>query len=177
MALPSLSSQGIQTTGYGYTPLAPSNTMGTLGVISGVGSAIAGIGSAYAQSTQYKIQEMQARTNEALSKMQGNKASLDLLKDFNKTMASNAVISAAQGRTGPTVSAVSSAAESQYNWDSDFTKLSSDIEAKGYSAQAKQYDIASTTSLIGGALSSIGGASSNVGYNLYSIGGSTKGKE
>lgn len=139
--------------------------------IGSIGSAISGIGSAYAQKAQYDIEAMNAKANARVAKIQGEADSLQLLKDFNKTMASNAVISAAQGRSGGSVTQIAQAAEAQYNWDSDFTKLSAQIQSSGYIAQAEQKKIAGKQAFIGGSLSSIGGSTQQYGTSLYKIGG------
>ena len=142
----------------------------TLAQISSIGSVITGIGSAYAQSSQYKIQQIQAKQKAEVAKMQGEADSLNLLRDFNKTMASNIVMAAAQGRSGGSVEQIASAAEAQYNWDADFTKLSAEIQAGGYQAQAAQYGIAGTQAMVGGTLGTIQKGLQTYATSLYKIG-------
>lgn len=169
MALPKL--QGVETGG--YTPL---NNQGiSAGDYGAIASGVTAVASAYAQSKQYEIQAIQRKINAKIAKLQGEEDSLALLQNFNKAQASNAVIAAAQGRSGATVQAIGSAAESQLNWDIDYTKMSSEIQAQGYSAEAKQLESAAKTSLIGGTLSAIGKTSSDIAYNRYSIGGKKNG--
>jgi len=147
-------------------PYAPK----TLAQASAISSVVAGIGSAYAQSSQYKIQQIQAKQRAEIAKMQGEADSLNLLRDFNKTMASNVVMAAAQGRSGGSVEAIASAAEAQYNWDTDFTKLSAEIQSRGYQAQAAQYGIAGTQAMVGGTLGTIQKGLQTYATSLYKIG-------
>jgi len=99
---------------------------------------------------------------------------LQLQRDFNKTMASNAVLSVAQGRSGATVTAIGEAAEAQLNWDKDFTRLNTVSQVMGYMAQAEQADIAASAKKTVGTLSAIGSGLSSAGTSLYSIGGSSQ---
>lgn len=100
---------------------------------------------AKAQSYQYKTQQFKYETDAKLAKMNSNNVALQLSRQFNNTMASNAVIAAAQGRKGPTVEAVGRAAEAQYNWDVDFTELSRDIQARGIESMALSAETAAKT--------------------------------
>lgn len=132
------------------------------------------INSSIAQSASYKIQEINSRVQAKHAETQGKAAALDLTVQFNKMMASNAVMSAAQGRSGGSVEAVASAAEAQYEWDMDYTALSSEIQKSGYDAQAAQYKLASKSALVGGTISALSGVGIKGASSLYSIGGSTR---
>ena len=145
-------------------------TPGVMAGIGAVGSIASGIGSSYASSAQYKIAKSQASVNAKIAKVQGEADALNLLRQFNQTQASNVVMAAAQGRSGGSVSAVASAARTQYQWDADFTKLSSQIQQVGYKGQEAQYSLASKQAMIGGTLSSVADTAMNVGTALYKIG-------
>ncbi len=142
---------------------------------SGVGSIITGIGGAYAKSQSYKVQKYQAETRAKIAKMQGKADALQLQRQFNQTMASNTVMAAAQGRRGGSVEQIGMAAEQQFNWDADFTKLSAQIEESGYRAQASQYGMAAGTALMGGAAGAISGGLQDIGTSLYQIGDKKEG--
>mgnify|MGYP000503973946 FL=1 len=137
---------------------------------SSIGSVVSGIGGAFAESQSYKIKKYQAQTRAKISKMQGEADSLMLQRQFNKTMASNTVMAAAQGRSGGSVEGIATAAQQQLNWDQDFTKLSAEIEEKGYQAQATQYGKAAGASLIGGSLGAVTGGYMDYQKSLYKIG-------
>ena len=137
---------------------------------SSIGSVISGIGGAYAQSQSYQIKKYQAQTRAKIAKMEGEAAALQMQQQFNKQMASNAVMAAAQGRSGGSVEQIGMAAQQQYNWDADFTKLSAQIEESGHRSQATQYGRAASTSLIGGTLDAIGGGYMDYQKSLYQIG-------
>ena len=88
-------------------------------------------------------------------------------------IASNAVMAAAQGRRGPTVTAVGSAAQAQYNWDVEFSELSRDIQTKGLDSMALSASKAAQTTSDSAMSSMLGSAISS--YAQYSmIGASTK---
>ena len=142
----------------------------TMAGLSAIGSIFSGIGSAYAQSVSYDIQKIQARTAAKIAKMQGEADSLAMHRQLNKTLASNTVMAAAQGRSGGSVEGIASAATQQYNWDADFDKLSAEIEQGGYESQAAQYGAAASTALIGGSLSAISGGMMDYSESLYKIG-------
>jgi len=137
---------------------------------SGIGSIVAGIGGAFAKSVQYDVQKMQAKTRAKIAKMQGEADALTLQRQFNQTMASNVVVAAAQGRTGESVAGISRAAEKQFRWDADFTRLSAQIQESGYQVQATQYGIAGRTALIGGVLGAISKGLMTMEQSLYTIG-------
>lgn len=69
--------------------------------------------------------------------LQADYTAANLKREFNRTMASNAVIAAAQGRSGGSVEQIASAAEAQYNWDADFSQLSAEYQELGINAQIK----------------------------------------
>ena len=143
----------------------------TLAGAGAIGSAITGIASSFAQSSQYKVQQIQARSRARVAKMQGEADALQLQQRFNQTMASNAVMAAAQGRSGASVEAIAGAAERQYNWDADFTKLSAEIQAGGYEAQAAQYGIAGGgMATLGSAAGAVQKATQSYATSLYKIG-------
>lgn len=142
----------------------------TFAQASAIGSAITGIASAYAQSASYDIQKYQAQTQAKIAKMQGEADALAMNRALNKTLATNTVMAAAQGRSGGSVDQMASAATQQFNWDADFAKMSAKIEEQGYKAQARQYGNASSASLIGGSLGSVSGSLMDYGESLYKIG-------
>lgn len=144
-------------------------------------AAAAGVGLQVAQSyfgakaaaSEAKITQYKYEVDSKLAKMNSNKIALDLTRQFNNTMASNAVIAAAQGRSGGSVEAIGRAATAGYNWDIDFAELSRDIQTKGLDSMAlgakqasKEYQKSAIPSMLGTAL--VGGT------KLYSIGGSTR---
>jgi len=137
---------------------------------SGLGSIAAGIGGAYVKSVQYDIQKMEAKTRAKIAKMQGEADALTLRRQFNQTMASNVVMAAAQGRIGESVMGIARAAEAQFRWDADFTRLSAQIQESGYQAQAAQYGLAGRTALIGGGLGAITKGLGTIEQSLYKIG-------
>ena len=102
--------------------------------------------------------------------MQGEADALQLQRQFNQTMASNTVMAAAQGRSGGSVEGIAQAAEQQYNWDADFTKLSAQLQESGYQSQAQQYGNAASSALVGGSLGAITGGFQQMGQSLYTIG-------
>lgn len=176
MALASLESMGVSTPGMAFT--TPVSTgMGAAGYAS-----VAGLGIQVAQSyfgakaaaSEAKITQYKYEVDSKLAKMNSNKVALDLTRQFNNTMASNAVIAAAQGRSGGSVEAIGRAATAGYNWDMDFAELSRDIQTKGLDSMALgarqasvEYSKSAIPSMLGTAL--VGGT------KLYSIGGSTRG--
>ena len=145
-------------------------TPGQYATGAGYASIISGIGSAYAQSAQYDVQKYQAQTRAKMAKMQGEADALQLQRQFNQTMASNVVMAAAQGRSGGSVEQIGMAAQQQFNWDADFTRLSAQLQESGYQAQAAQYGAAASTALIGGSLGAISGGLSTMGKSLYTVG-------
>ena len=125
-----------------------------------------------------KISAIQSKTAAAQAKMEGNYQAMEMQASFNQTMASNAVMSAAQGRSGGSVAGIARASESQLQWDLDFTKLSSDIKEGGYEAQAAMtkasanpYEGASSMALIGGISNAVVGSGMQISQSLYKIGG------
>lgn len=142
---------------------------------SAVGSVISGIGGAYAESQSYKIKKYQAQTRAKIAKMEGEASSLMLQRQFNKQMASDVVMAAAQGRSGPSVTGIARAAAQQLNWDQDFTKLSAEIEEKGYQSQVAQYGRAAGAALLGGTLGKITGGMMDYQKSLYAIGDKKEG--
>ena len=153
-----------------FTWNSPSGAAG----ISAIAGGVSAIGSAWASSSAYKVKEIETEMAARAAKLQGAADILSLQQNFNKTMASNAVMGAAQGRRGGSVDAVASAAEAKFNWDSDFTEISANIRANGYDAQAAQYDIAASQAFIGGSISAISGSALDMAEDLYSIGSSSK---
>lgn len=149
----------------------------TISTISGISSGISSIGASLARSAAFDVQKINAQTNSMIAELQGKADVLSLKRQFNKAMASNAVIGAAQGRRGGSVAQIASAAESQYNWDANFVKMQADMQISGFDAQAEQFKIASGTAATSGTLSAIGSTATNVGTSLYSIGKSTKKEE
>lgn len=152
--------------------MAINNT--TAGTIGSIGSGISALGAAYIQSTSLEIQQIQAKTAAKQAEIMGKSYALELSKRFNKTQATNAVVAAAQGRSGGSVNAIASAAQEQYNWDSMYSSISSGMTVRSMEEQASQYGAAAKTSLIGGALGSIQGTGQDIATNLYNIGGTTK---
>lgn len=173
MALSSLESMGVVTPGL-TTPTASAGMgagMGAAGVAIQVAQSYFG---AKAAASEAKITQYKYEVDSKLAKMNSNKIALDLTRQFNNTMASNAVIAAAQGRSGGSVEAIGRAATAGYNWDVDFAELSRDIQTKGLDSMAlgardasREYQKSAIPSMLGTAV--VGGA------KLYSIGGSTRG--
>lgn len=149
----------------------------TASVIGGISSGVASIGASIARSAAYDVERINAKTNAKIAALQGKADVLSLKRQFNKSMASNAVIGAAQGRRGGSVAQIASAAESQFNWDANFVKMQADMQESGFNAQAEQLKIASDSALVGGTLKSISSTATNIGTSLYSIGKSTKKEE
>ena len=108
--------------------------------------AIQSYSSAKVAAAGHKVQQFKYETDSKLAKMNSNNVALQLSRQFNNTMASNAVMAAAQGRSGATVEAVGRAAEAQYNWDMDFAELSRDIQTRGIDAMATSSKMAAKTS-------------------------------
>jgi len=155
------------------------------GIGSSIGAGLAQYGQSMVQSASYGIQQndafvgaFSAQVQQRASRLQGKADVLALTKDFNKSMASDAVMGAAQNRKGGSVAAVASAAQSQYDWDKDFTEMSTKIAESGYKSQyiaemgrAEQAGIAADAAKKIGMSSAIGSTLSSVGSSLYSIGG------
>jgi len=139
-------------------------------------SAITGIGSAYAQKISYDIAAINAKTKAKVAKVQGEADALTMLREFNKSQARDAVMAAAQGRSGGSVSKIANAAEEQLNWDTMFAKLSTGISVDSMLSQSAQMRAAGTQAFIGGSLASISSSAMKTATSLYSIGGSTKDK-
>lgn len=98
-----------------------------------------------AAASQYKVEQYKYETDAKIAKMNSKNVALQLSRDFNNTMASNAVIAAAQGRSGATAEAVGRAAETQYNWDINFAELSRDIQSRGLESMALSAKTAAKT--------------------------------
>lgn len=138
-----------------------------------VGSTILG---GIASKNSYKIQKYQAQTNAKLAAMKGKETAMNLSMEFNKSMASDMVMAAAQGRRGGSVEAIASAAEKQYNWDVDYAKFSAKLQESGFTSQASQYGMAGKQSLLGSFVKAAGQAG-NYMSQASAIGGSTKPKD
>jgi len=132
------------------------------------GSALTSMAASYAKGAEYKIQQYQAETNAKIAAMQGRKTAMDLSSAFNKSMASDVVMAAAQGRRGGSVQAVAGAAEKQFNWDVDFAAMSANIQETGYLGQAEQYGMAGKYAQGAGMLSA-GMQSATKSYVQYSL--------
>jgi hypothetical protein len=177
MAISSLPTLPVSSPGMAFTTPTASAGMGAAGYAS-----IAGVGLSVAQSyfgakaaaSQYKIQEEEAKVAAARAKLQGSADALQLIRQYNSTQASNAVMAAAQGRSGESVSAVARAATSQLNWDMTFMKLSNDMSYASAIANAEGYATAYKTAK-SGAIATAGASLVSGATKLYSIGGSTKG--
>ena len=120
------------------------------------------IGSANQQASSIKIQEANLGVQAKVSEMEGKAYGMNLQADFNKAMASDAVIAASQMRKGGSVTAISDAAERQFNWDIDYAKFATDIKMKGYNADMNALKTASNTAMTAGYTSAAVGA-----YNDY----------
>jgi len=132
---------------------------GTMAGIGAIGSTISSLSGIYMQGVQNEIagynrdiERYRAKTNAAIAKVQGKQTALALNNAFNKTMASNAVLSAAQMRRGGSVTQIANAAEDQYNWDLDFADMSNKIQEIGLDALAsyKQYTPSMGETMAGG---------------------------
>lgn len=176
MALASLADRGVVSSGL-TTPTAGGMSAAGYASIAGVGIQLAqSFFGAKAAASEAKITQYKYEVDSKLAKMNSNKVALELTRQFNNTMASNAVMAAAQGRRGGSVDAIGRAATAGYNWDINFAELSRDIQTKGLDAMAmgaKQasinYEKSAIPNMLGQAV--VGGA------KLYSIGGSTRGNE
>lgn len=124
---------------------------------------------AASRASSYRIQQIQAKTMEYQAKVQAKADIMQLQTQFNRVMANNAVMAAAQGRRGGSVEQIAKAAEAKFNWDKDFTKLSSEIQSGGYKAQAEQYALAANTASTGKDVA-FSKMMMDVGTSLYSIG-------
>ncbi len=142
--------------------------MAALAIAGGmqIASSILGATSGYYGS---KIQKYQAETNAKLAEMQGKADGLSLASSYNKTQATNAVVSAAQNRRGGSVTAISDAAESGYEFDLQMVELGAYMQTSGYETNAQMAKLSGKQSIFSGLLGAAQTAS-----NIYSIGGSTK---
>ena len=114
------------------------------GVASVAGSAISTYKAGQANQGLYKDR---ARTNEEsarLIELQGGEDSLNRIKSFNNTMASNAVMAAAQGRSSGSgsIDAMAKESVSQYEWDRDYSELSTEYETRGADIAASDAKLA-----------------------------------
>jgi len=119
--------------------------MASAGTIAG---GVLGVASAYtsyqgqlqqakgyeAQAVSYTMKARSLKAAKSSAKLNGKITALNLNTYFNDTMANQAVMNAAQGRRGATVEAIASAAETQYNWDLDYSELSTEYEIHGIEA-------------------------------------------
>ena len=151
------------------------NRSDSLELSLGLAAASSFMGS-IAASNSMKVQKYQSETQAKIAKLNGKATALNLTNDFNKSMASDAVMAAAQGRSGGSVAGIARAAEAQYNWDVDFAELSAKIQESGYTAQAAQYGMGARQTLLGGALGAVGGAATTYYDTMGKIGGSTRPK-
>ena len=135
--------------------------------------ALSTFNASISQSAGYDVQSTQARTQAKFAQLQGKANGLELLKRYNQSAGQDAVIAAAQGRSGGSVEAMASSASNQFDWDKAFNDISTQVRVQGYQSQADQYALASKAALIGGAVSAITGVGIDSAKSLYSIGGST----
>lgn len=156
-------------------------TSSMLDSVGNLAHGLTAIGSAYLgyqqrkmatedRASSYRIKAIQASVKAQQAKLQGKADILQMQTKFNRTMASNVVMSAAQMRSGGSVEAMASAAKEQFNWDVDFTELSAEIEATGSISQATQYGIAADATK-SATLADMASTVVDVGTSLYSIGG------
>lgn len=136
--------------------------------------AVSNFNASISQSFGYDVQEIQARTQAKFAEVQGKATGLELLKRYNQSSGQDAVVAAMQGRSGGSVAAMASSAESQYDWDKAFNDISTQVRVQGYQSQADQYKLASKSALVGGAISAATGFGIGTAKSLYSIGGTTK---
>ena len=120
------------------------------------------VGKSNQQASALKIQKAQLGVQAATAKLDGAAYGMNLNADFNKAMASDAVIGAAQMRRGGSVAAVASAAEKKFNWDIDFAEMGTEMRVKGIDADISQYDTAIDTTATAGYASAALGA-----FNSY----------
>jgi len=109
------------------------------------GAIVGLIGDANKKESAYRIQAAQAKTAASIAKMNATSTAYTLERNFNQRMASNAVISASQGRRGGSVTAIANAAQAELNWDLEFTKLGGDLSYMNRLAEVTSYETAATT--------------------------------
>ena len=125
-------------------------------------AAVQLIGKANQKESQLRIQKANAKVLSAQAKMQGALYGMKLESNFNKSMASDAVIAASQHRRGGSVAAISQAATKQFNWDMDFAEMSTEIQMMGYDANIASLDSAQNAAFGEGLLNA--GISAYTGY-------------
>lgn len=111
---------------------------GAAGVASAYSSYQSGRMAAKGYESQALAYNMKARGlkhGQRIAKLQGKITALNLNTHFNDAMANQVVMNAAQGRRGATVESLASSAEKQYNWDLDYSELSTQYEIHGLKAE------------------------------------------
>jgi hypothetical protein len=114
--------------------------------------------------------------------MNAKNTALKLNEDYNKQMASNMVIAAAQNRRGGSVQGMASAAESEYEWDLAYAAFEGDLNYLNRMSEADSAGRAADAAGIG-ARTSLGMGLLNAGIAGYQaqamenqIGGKSGGK-
>lgn len=97
-------------------------------------AAVQLIGEANKAESAARIDTANLKVNAAQAKLEGAVYGMNLSKNFNQAMGSDAVMAASQGRRGGSVQAIADASLKQYNWDMDFAEMGTEIRQKGYNA-------------------------------------------
>lgn len=157
--------------------MADNNFSSYAGIAS---TAMAAVGSALAQKAASDYNDIQliwaahdAESRARTIELQAKADALKLHSMYNKTQASNAVMAAAQGRRGGSVSQIADSASRQFKWDLAFRQLSAESAAQNeYANAGRTYDARETNSALSNANFAMNMV--NTVTSLYSIGGSTK---
>lgn len=126
--------------------------------------AIAAQSNSELSALRAKTQKSSAQLAASRARLQGKLQVIGMRSNFNKTMATNAVIAAAQGRSGGSVAQIASAAEKQLDWDIDLAKMDSEIQA----IESVKNGYASNTEAFNYQMQALGYGSSAKSYSLSS---------
>jgi len=97
--------------------------------------------SKYSQGqTNAKINKANLKTKKKMAELEGKKYALRLTEDYNQAMASDVVMSYAQGRSGGSVQGISNAASKQFNWDLDMADFAVEMNEMGYNNEIEAVD-------------------------------------
>ncbi len=86
--------------------------------------------------SQFELQKSIARTQGKIAEFNAKTFSLGLTEDYNRQMASDVVVAAAQNRRGATVQSMANSAEDQLAWDISYAELEGQMQASGKNIEA-----------------------------------------
>ena len=125
-------------------------------------AALSALSESKQNESALKIKQYETKTNAEIAKMNASMKALNLTQAYNDSMATNAVIGASQGRSGPSIQGIYSAAGQELNWDIEYNKLGTNLSYNSALNNIATMGRAIKTTRTGGLLNAVAG-----GYQAY----------